>query len=140
MKIVKICLSLIALSLSTAAVAVPPSYNGLDVKGLVRVGDHASGGLSLHADMNVRSNPMAGHEKSYVYAIYYPGGTIHFNAYDASSDRSFTCFVETTHRQYDDIAAVANNLQDGMRISISTTPSCDGCNWFQVINASFQTQ
>lgn len=133
MKSVKLLFAILATSLSLSALAAPPSYNGDSELGFVTVNSTIT---YMEGRVNVRHNPVPGHERSYIYTHHYANNIVWFQGYDAPNNRYFACYINTTDPMYDQAVDMGNNLQDGSRYLIWKDANSSLCTRIGMSNGS----
>lgn len=126
MKLIAVSISTGLVFLSSIALAAPPTFNGVNQKGFVTVN---TGATYMEGRVNVRIDPIPGHEKSYIYTHHYANNVVWFQGYDAVSNRSFGCKFNPGTVNYNQAVDMSNNMQDGARILVwrsSTSSDCTG--------------
>lgn len=133
MKGIKYVLATLASCLSLAALAAPPSYNGNSTQGFVSVNASIT---YMEGRLNVRHNPVPGHENSYLYTHHYANNIVWFQGFDAPSNRYFACYISTTDPMYDQAVDMGNNMQDGSRYLIWKDANSSLCTRIGMSNGS----
>src|SRR5690606_1434160 len=124
------------LSFSSLAFAAPPSYNGVSEPGFVSVNADAT---YMEGRINVRLNPAAGHQNSYLYTHHYANNVVWFQGLDGSSGRFFACVIYTTSPLYAQAVDISNNLQDGARLLVWRDANSSECTRIGLSNGSRYT-
>ncbi len=126
----------IALLFGMNAFAAPPSFNGTHYQGFVFVGPSVD---YMYGTFNVRLNPQAGHEKSYINSSHTVNSSVYFSGYDAVDNRFFSCFVPTGAPIYNQAVDIANNGGDSTYYYITRDTTNNNCRTIYMLRASYYT-
>lgn len=136
----------LALYLSdNAALATPPTYDGVSGEGYVRIEETDGSTSRMFATYNVRFSPYFGHEHSGVAMVLTTQTDLewvdHWSwveiwGYDGSTNKSFYCSVPQDSPQFDQVKLIATSANDGAMLDVIQVNGL--CTYIRMIKISSQ--